>query len=156
MDTMLFRFTASGPTPEAAFSAFAAQDRAQPHDPFRPRADLSKVTQVKVADSRDRLRADGCFAGQDGGPLGEDDADWLADRLIEDYDPIVRSGAAALLLHTPGDEPTWCFFGWSTRGEWPLHRPGRCPPTPSARSGAVVLVHDGTRPARSGRPEPTA
>ncbi|MFF7449814.1 MULTISPECIES: hypothetical protein [unclassified Streptomyces] len=31
--------------------------------------------------------------------------------------PIVRSGAAALLLRTLGDEPTWCFFGWSTRGE---------------------------------------
>ncbi|GAA3952713.1 hypothetical protein GCM10022384_02800 [Streptomyces marokkonensis] len=69
---MLFRFTASGPTPEAAF---AAQDAEQPHDPFRPRADLSKVTEVKVANSRDRLRADGCFDGQDGGPLCEDDAD---------------------------------------------------------------------------------
>ncbi|MCL3999081.1 hypothetical protein [Streptomyces lavenduligriseus] len=114
---MLFRFTASGPTPEEAFAAFAARDSEQPYDLFRPRADLSKVTRVKVADSRDRLRADGCFDGPDGGALSEDDADWLADRLIEDDDPIVRCGAAALLLRTPGDEPTWCFFGWSTRGE---------------------------------------
>jgi hypothetical protein len=114
---MLFRFTASGPTPEKAFAAFAAQDSEQPHDPFRPRADLSKVATVKVANSRDRLRANGYFDDPDGGPLSEDDADWLADRLIEDDDPIVRSGAAALLLRTPGDGPTWCFFGWSTRGE---------------------------------------
>ncbi|MFG2711956.1 hypothetical protein ACGFX2_15535 [Streptomyces goshikiensis] len=47
--------------------------------------------------ARARLCADGCFDGVDGGPLCEDDADWLADRLIEEYDPIVRSGAAALL-----------------------------------------------------------
>ncbi|MET7529799.1 hypothetical protein [Streptomyces goshikiensis] len=52
---------------------------------------------MTVAADRDRLRADGCFDGVDGGPLCEDDADWLADRLIEEYDPIVRSGAAALL-----------------------------------------------------------
>ncbi|MFD8413960.1 hypothetical protein ACFV2Q_19745 [Streptomyces sp. NPDC059650] len=116
-DPMLFRFTASGPTPEAAFAAFAAQDGTEPHDPFRPRADLSKVTRVTVADSRDRLRADGGFDGPDAGPLSEDDADWLADRLIEDYDPIVRSGAAAVLLRAPGGEPTWIFFGWSARGE---------------------------------------
>ncbi|MDX2547725.1 hypothetical protein ACOT81_04310 [Streptomyces sp. WI04-05B] len=55
------------------------QGAEQPHDPFRPRADLSKVTEVKVAHGRDRLRADGCFDGQDGGPLCEDDADRLAD-----------------------------------------------------------------------------
>ncbi len=117
-DPMLFRFTASGPTPEAAFTAFAARNDAEPHDPFRPRADLSKVTLVKVADSRNRLRADGGFDGPDAGPLDEDDADWLADRLIEDCDPIVRSGAAALLLRTTsGGEPTWIFFGWSTPGE---------------------------------------
>ncbi|MER6195978.1 hypothetical protein ABT234_01175 [Streptomyces sp. NPDC001586] len=114
---MLFRFTASGPTPEAAFAAFAAQDGAKPHDPFWPRADLSRLTEVTIATNRDRLRADGCFDSVDGGPLCEDDADWLADRLIEEYDPIVRSGATALLLSTPGDESTWCFFGWSVPGE---------------------------------------
>ncbi|MFD6185449.1 hypothetical protein [Streptomyces goshikiensis] len=94
---MLYRFTASGPTPEASFAAFAAKDGEKPHDPFWPRADLSRVTEVTVAAGLDRLRVDGCFDGVDGGPLCEDDADWLADRLIEEYDPIVRSGAAALL-----------------------------------------------------------
>ncbi|MFD9270587.1 hypothetical protein ACFWB1_20400 [Streptomyces goshikiensis] len=94
---MLFRFTASGPTPEAAFAAFATKDGEELHDPFWPRADLSRVTEVTVAADRDRLRADGCFDGAAGGPLCEDDADWFADRLIEEYDPIVRSGAAARL-----------------------------------------------------------
>lgn len=51
---MLFRFTASGPTPEAAFAAFAAQDGEKPHDPFWPRADLARVTQVTVAADRYR------------------------------------------------------------------------------------------------------
>lgn len=34
-----------------------------PRHQSHPHADLSKVTEVKVSDGRDRLRADGCFDG---------------------------------------------------------------------------------------------
>ncbi|WP_435057805.1 hypothetical protein [Streptomyces sp. bgisy060] len=66
-----------------------------------------KASEVKVAV--------GCFDGPDAGSLDKDDDAWVADCLIEEYGPIVRSGAAALLPRTPGGEPTW-VFGWSTSG----------------------------------------
>ncbi|TGB03235.1 hypothetical protein [Streptomyces sp. MZ04] len=124
---MLFRFTASGPTPQEAFAAYTAKDIAQPTDPFSPRADLTKVAAVTVVGDRAPLHADeaGCSnasynaaVGADGAPLSEDDAEWLADRLIEDDAPCVRSGAAgALLLTHPTAEPSWLFFGWSVRAD---------------------------------------
>ncbi|MER5549912.1 hypothetical protein ABT072_47875 [Streptomyces sp. NPDC002589] len=121
---MVFRFTASGPSAETAFASHAAEDRKRPVDPFSRRADLTKVGCVTVV--RDRSALDAATAGyfnasyvpspaSDGAPLDEDDADWLADRLIEDDAPCVRSGGAgALLLEAAGPEPSWLFFGWST------------------------------------------
>ncbi|WP_394426353.1 hypothetical protein [Streptomyces sp. SGAir0957] len=121
---MLFRFTASGPTPQRAFAAYAAKDSEQPTDPFAPRADLTKVTTVAVVGDRAPLRAIdvGYFnasydpaAGTDGAPLSEDDAEWLADRLIEDDAPCVRPGTSGALLLADAPEPSWLFFGWSVR-----------------------------------------
>ncbi|MFI6689502.1 hypothetical protein [Streptomyces sp. NPDC050485] len=121
---MVFRFTASGSSAASAFASHAAEDRNLPADPFRRRADLTKVGRVTVVCDRSALDAvtTGYFNASnvpsppsDGAPLDEDDADWLADRLIEDDAPCVRSGGAgALLLETAGPELTWLFFGWST------------------------------------------
>ncbi|MGY4963542.1 hypothetical protein [Streptomyces sp. 900105245] len=122
LDPMVFRFTASGPNAETAFTRHAAEDRALPVDPFARRADLSRVTRITVV--RDRSALGPVVAGyfNDSAPspvpygaaLDEDDAEWLADRLIEDDAPCVRSGGAgALLLNTVGPEPSWLFFGWS-------------------------------------------
>jgi hypothetical protein len=120
---MLFRFTASGPTPESALAAAIAGDTSRPHDPFVRRADLTRVKRVVVIPDRAPLHAVAAghfgdsyaaFDGTDGGALSEDDADWLADRLIEDDDLRISSGAAgALLLDGPEADPTWLFFGWS-------------------------------------------
>ncbi|NBM14455.1 hypothetical protein [Streptomyces sp. GC420] len=123
LDPMVFRFTASGTSAESAFANHAAKDRELPVDPFARRADLTKVGRVTVV--RDRSALGPVIAGYFndsvpspvpyGAPLDEDDADWLADRLIEDDAPCVRSGGAgALLLETTGPEPSWLFFGWST------------------------------------------
>jgi len=124
---MLFRFIASGATPENAFALYAAADRELPVDLFSPRADLTKVDRVTVVRERATLHAvaAGYFNAShvpsspcDGEPLNEDDAEWLADRLIEDDAPCVRlGGAGALLLDAAGPEPSWLFFGWSTRVE---------------------------------------
>ncbi|MEU6350120.1 hypothetical protein ABZ896_12415 [Streptomyces sp. NPDC047072] len=120
---MLFRFIARGATPEAALALAAAEDNSRPSDPFVRRADLTKVDTVVVVPDRAPLRAVAAgyfgdsyaaFDGADGGPLTEDDAEWLADRLIEDDDPRVATGSAgALLLDQPGDAPAWLFFGWT-------------------------------------------
>lgn len=122
---MVFRFTASGTTPERAFAAFADADGNQPQDPFSPRPDLTKVKGVVVVRDRTPLRAveAGYFndshipsTSADGSPLSEDDAEWLADLLIEEHDRCVRSGTAgALLLDRPGPQRSWLFFGWSVR-----------------------------------------
>ncbi|MGV2915559.1 hypothetical protein [Streptomyces alfalfae] len=123
LEPMVFRFTASGPSAESAFANHAAEDRKLPVDPFSRRADLTKVDRVTVVRSRSALGP--VMAGYFnaslpspvpyGAPLDEDDADWLADRLIEDDALCVRSGGAgALLLETEGPEPSWLFFGWST------------------------------------------
>ncbi|WP_406003899.1 hypothetical protein [Streptomyces sp. NBC_00829] len=125
---MLFRFIASGATPESAFATYAAKDRELPVDPFSPRADLTTVNRVTAVRERAALHAvaAGYFnasillpsSPSDGEPLNEDDAEWLADRLIEDDAPCVRSGGAgALLLDAAGPEPSWLFIGWSTRAE---------------------------------------
>lgn len=124
LDPMVFRFTASGPNAESAFASYAAEDRKLPVDPFSRRADLTKVGPVTVVRNRSALGPvmAGYFNASSlpspvpyGAPLNEDDADWLADRLIEDDAPCVRSGGAgALLLDTEGPEPSWLFFGWST------------------------------------------
>ncbi|MCX4791895.1 hypothetical protein OG369_39240 [Streptomyces sp. NBC_01221] len=124
---MLFRFTASGSTPESAFDTFGAEHASQPLDPFSARADLKKMKGVVVVRDRAPLHAvavghfnDSYRASTpaDGGPLNEDDAEWLADRLIEENHESVASGTAgALLLDMPGDEPTWLFFGWTVQGE---------------------------------------
>ncbi|GLX22434.1 hypothetical protein [Streptomyces lavendulae] len=122
LDPMVFRFTASGPTAETAFTRHAAEDRVLPVDPFARRADLSRVTRITVV--RDRSALGPVVAGyfNDSAPspvpygaaLDEDDAEWLADRLIEDDAPCVRSGGAgALLLKAAGPEPSWLLFGWS-------------------------------------------
>ncbi|MEU8545130.1 hypothetical protein AB0C52_34890 [Streptomyces sp. NPDC048717] len=124
LDPMVFRFTASGPSADTAFKLHAATDRDLPIDPFARRADLTKIGQVTVV--RDRSALGPVIGGYFnmsvpssvpyGAALGEDDADWLADRLIEDDAPCVRSGGAgALLLEATGPEPTWLFFGWSTQ-----------------------------------------
>ncbi|MFJ4151893.1 hypothetical protein ACIP10_30570 [Streptomyces galbus] len=122
-DPMVFRFTASGPSPESAFARHAAEDRKLPVDPFTRRADLTKVSGVMVVRDRSMLGpvVTGYFIGPSpaavpyGAPLDEEDAEWLADRLVEDDAPCVRSGSAgALLLKTTGPEPSWLFFGWST------------------------------------------
>ncbi|MEU7073003.1 hypothetical protein AB0B30_28115 [Streptomyces narbonensis] len=123
LDPMVFRFTASGPDAETAFKRHATEDGDLPVDPFARRADLSRVSRVTVV--RDRSALGPVVAGyfSDSAPspvpygaaLDEDDAEWLADRLIEDDAPCVRSGdAGALLLNTAGPEPSWLFFGWST------------------------------------------
>ncbi|MEU0022089.1 MULTISPECIES: hypothetical protein [Streptomyces] len=124
LEPMVFRFTASGPSAESAFAKHAAKDRELPVDPFSRRADLTKVGRVTVVHDRSALGPvlAGYFNAISvpssvpyGAPLCEDDADWLADRLIEDDAPCVRSGGAgALLLDTAGPEPSWLFFGWST------------------------------------------
>ncbi|KOV41919.1 hypothetical protein [Streptomyces sp. H036] len=124
LDPMVFRFTASGPTADTAFRRHAAADRDLPIDPFARRADLTKVSRVTVV--RDRSALGPVIAGYFntsvpspvpyGAPLDEDDADWLADRLIEDNAPCVCSGGAgALLLEAAGPEQTWLFFGWSAQ-----------------------------------------
>ncbi|WP_435057807.1 hypothetical protein [Streptomyces sp. bgisy060] len=123
LDPMVFRFTASGPSADAAFTLHATKDGNRPVDPFARRADLTKVGRVTVV--RDRSALGPVIAGYFnasvpspvpyGAALDEDDADWLADRLMEDNAACVRSGGAgALLLETTGPEPTWLFFGWST------------------------------------------
>lgn len=122
---MLFRFIASGATPEAALALATAEDSSRSADPFVRRADLTKVGTVVVVPDRAPLRAVAAghfgdaycaFDGADGGPLSEDDAEWLADRLIEDDDPRVATGSAgALLLDRPGDAPAWLFFGWTVQ-----------------------------------------
>lgn len=123
LDPMVFRFTASGPSADTAFTRHAAEDGDRPADPFARRADLTKVGRVTVV--RDRSALGPVIAGYFnasapssvpyGAALDEDDADWLADRLIEEDAPCVRSGGAgALLLEPTGAEPTWLFFGWST------------------------------------------
>ncbi|WP_424892174.1 hypothetical protein [Streptomyces sp. XH2] len=126
MYPMLYRFIASGPTPESAFAAFAAEDAARPRDPFHRRADLTKVKGVVVVADRAPLRAIEAgyfgdsytaFEGADGGPLKEEDADWLADRLIEDDDRRISGTAGALLLDDPMAKPTWLFFGWAVQAD---------------------------------------
>lgn len=123
LDPMVFRFTASGPSAQSAFTIHAAQERDLPVDLFARRPDLAKICRVTVV--RDRSALGPVIAGYFnesapspvpyGAPLGEDDADWLADRLIEDDAQCVRSGGAgALLLDTTGPESSWLFFGWST------------------------------------------
>ncbi|MFJ5850833.1 hypothetical protein [Streptomyces sp. NPDC092903] len=120
---MLIRFTASGATAEGAFDTFAAEHASQPLDPYSPRADLKAMKGVVVMRDRTPLHADagdhlnnssGASTPADSGPLSEDDAEWLADRLIEENHACVASGTAgALLLDTPGPERSWLFFGWS-------------------------------------------
>ncbi|MFF4534273.1 hypothetical protein ACFY1P_34000 [Streptomyces sp. NPDC001407] len=127
MHPMLYRFVASGPTPERAFAAYATEDASRPHDPMYRRADLTKVKRVVVVPDRAPLRAVeagyfgdsyAAFDGADGGPLDRDDADWLADRLIEDHDQRIASGAAAALrLNAPTAEPSWLFFGWTVQAD---------------------------------------
>lgn len=124
---MLFRFTASGTTAESAFDTFATEHASQPTDPFSPRADLKKMKGVVVV--RDRAPLYALAAGYfndsyhpstaaDDDPLSEDDAEWLADRLIEENHQSVSSGTAgALLRDIPGDEPSWLFFGWTVQAE---------------------------------------
>jgi len=126
MQPMLYRFSASGSTPQNAFAAFAAEESSRPHDPMFRRADLSRVAGVVVIEDRAPLRAlaaaafgdaYAAFDSKDGALLSEDEAEWLADRLIEDDDPRISSGrtgpAGALLMDTPGSAPTWLFFGWT-------------------------------------------
>ncbi|MGW7197341.1 hypothetical protein [Streptomyces chryseus] len=128
LSPMPLRFTASGPWPECAFAAYAAKDSTQPLNPFRPRAELTRVMGVVVV--RDRAPLHAVAAGYlndshntstaaDGDPLSEeDDAEWLADRLIEENDACVRSGTAgALLMDIPGPERSWLFFGWSVQAQ---------------------------------------
>ncbi|WDN55890.1 hypothetical protein [Streptomyces clavuligerus] len=122
-DPMVFRFTASGSSAERAFARQVTEDRKLPADPFARRADLAQI--VRVAVVRDRSALDAATAGYfndtpapalvgNGSPLSEDDAEWMADRLMEDGAPCVRPGSAgALLLAAAGPEPTWLFFGWS-------------------------------------------
>ncbi|MEU5137721.1 hypothetical protein [Streptomyces californicus] len=123
LEPMLFRFAASGPSAESAFERHAAEDRKRTVDPFSRRADLTKVGPVTVVRGRSALGP--VVAGyfntslpspvQYGAPLSEEDADWLADRLIEDDALCVSSGGAgALLLEAAGPQPSWLFFGWST------------------------------------------
>ncbi|RLU82605.1 hypothetical protein CTZ27_30090 [Streptomyces griseocarneus] len=88
-------------------------------------ADLTKVKGVVVVPDRAPLRAVEAgyfgdsytaFDGADGAPLDADDAEWLADRLIEDGDHRIASGAAgALLLDTPTAQSSWLFFGWTVQ-----------------------------------------
>ncbi|MFE9121328.1 hypothetical protein [Streptomyces sp. NPDC007172] len=122
-DPMLFRFTASGLDAESAFTSHVAEDRELRGGPFARRADLTKVGRITVVRDRSALGpvVVGYFTDSApwpvpyGAPLDEDDAEWLADRLIEDDAPCVRAGGAgALLLETPGPERSWLFFGWST------------------------------------------
>jgi len=124
MHPMLYRFTASGVTPADAFAGYVAEDGLRPQDPVHRRADLSKARGVAVIQDRAPLRTIAmgyfndsycAFSGADGAPLSEDDAEWLADRLIEDDDPRLRAGlAGALLLDAAVDStPTWLFFGWA-------------------------------------------
>ncbi|MEU5958259.1 hypothetical protein [Streptomyces sp. NPDC047525] len=117
LNTVLYRFTASGLTPESAFHAHAKADGAGEHDAFASRADLEKVRTVSVVHERDPLRDAGAFDGADGGPLSEANAEWLADRLIEEDDQRASSGAAALLLDFETPAPSWLFFGWGIRAE---------------------------------------
>jgi hypothetical protein len=52
LDPMVFRFTASGPSAESAFTNHAAKDRTLPVDPFARRADLTKVGRVTAGVAR--------------------------------------------------------------------------------------------------------
>jgi hypothetical protein len=124
MHPMLYRFTASGVTPADAFAGYAAEDGLRPQDLMHRRADLAKVKGVAVIEDRAPLRSIAvgyfndsycAFSGADGTPLSEDDAEWLADRLIEDDDARIPAGVAGALLldASPDPAPTWLFFGWA-------------------------------------------
>ncbi|MFI5987553.1 hypothetical protein ACIBEA_42665 [Streptomyces sp. NPDC051555] len=126
LSPVLYRFTASGATPEGAVARYTAQEHARPRSPFVRHPDLTRVKRVTVVVERAALRAAAAelgdfyaaFDGPDGGPLCEDDAEWLADRLTEEDDPCIRSGGTgALLLDTRGAERSWLFFGWTVQSD---------------------------------------
>jgi hypothetical protein len=119
----IFRVTSSGKTADAAFNA-AVREAAQQPGQMGPQSSIGQKPGFLVINDRTALRdfarenphdAYAAFNGEDGEPLCEDDAEWLADRLIEEGDSrIARTDdpAGALLLKGPG--PTaWLFFGWA-------------------------------------------
>ncbi|MFE3559480.1 hypothetical protein ACFXKW_32190 [Streptomyces sp. NPDC059193] len=126
LSPVLYRFTASGPTPEDTFARYTAQEQSRHRSSFERHPDLTRVKRITVVVERSALRAAAAelgdvyaaFTGLDGGPLCEDDAEWLADRLTEEDDPCIRTGAAAaLLLETAGAERSWLFFGWTVESD---------------------------------------